>query len=880
MRARWHLRVNSLVLLWLLAATVVAVAHRGIPEARWVMAHLLLLGAVSTAILIWSAHFAEAVRRRPLPGGHRGQALRLALHTAGAVAVVTGLLTGAWGVVVGGAVAVGAGAVWHATALVVQGRGALGVRLGWTAWYFVVAALALPVGVVLGVLLARPDIAGDTAARTYVAHVGVMLLGWVGLTVVGTTVTLWPTMLRTQLDGDAHRAARHGLAVLGAGLSVMLAGAATGSLVLTSAGVGTYLLGLLRTSWPLLAEARRRPPAAFAPRSVGAAWLWLLLCVATWTVLLATAPGWPEAQVRLGGLLAPLAVGFAAQVLLGALTHLGPMILGGGPSAVRAAIAVVERGGTARLVLVNLGLALFLLPAPSLVRVGSSLLVLGALVTTPVLLVRAAVVSRRSAAAPQTGPVALPAAQLLTAPPRRPMGPTLVAAAALALVVAGGAAADPASLGHGTSAAAAADPTGRVVVVEVEAQDMRFEPSRVEVAAGDELVLVVTNVDTTVHDLVLDSGAASGRVAPGATTRFEAGVVGRDLAGWCSVAGHRQMGMTFDVVVTGADGADGGALAEGAQVGPSGDDAHGHDGSSIRSAAQDMDLREAPGPTFVTRDAVLPPAPATTVHQVTLEVVEVEREVAPGVTQTLWTFGGTAPGPALRGRVGDTFEITLVNDGSLGHSIDFHAGALAPQEPMRTIEPGQTLTYVFTATRSGIWMYHCSTMPMSLHIANGMAGAVVIDPPDLPPVDREYLVVQSELYLGEQGGIADAAKVGAERPDAVVFNGHAVQYRHDPLPARVGERIRLWVLDVGPNRPSAFHVVGGQFDTVYLEGAWTLGGPGSDPGGTGGAQVLGLHPAQGGFVELVLPEAGSYPFVSHLMVDAERGALGLISVTD
>ena len=125
------------------------------------------------------------------------------------------------------------------------------------------------------------------------------------------------------------------------------------------------------------------------------------------------------------------------------------------------------------------------------------------------------------------------------------------------------------------------------------------------------------------------------------------------------------------------------------------------------------------------------------------------REVAPGVTQHLWLYNGSLPGPTLRGRVGDRFVITLVNEGSIGHSIDFHAGALAPDRPMRTIEPGETLTYRFTATRAGIWMYHCSTMPMSAHIANGLFGAVVIEPRDLPPVDRSYVLVQSELYLGE-----------------------------------------------------------------------------------------------------------------------------------
>jgi nitrite reductase (NO-forming) len=174
-------------------------------------------------------------------------------------------------------------------------------------------------------------------------------------------------------------------------------------------------------------------------------------------------------------------------------------------------------------------------------------------------------------------------------------------------------------------------------------------------------------------------------------------------------------------------------------------------------------------------------------------------------------------------------------------------------------------------------MYHCSSMPMSLHIANGMFGAVVIDPPGLPQVDREFLLVQSELYLGSQGSTADPAKVSGERPDAVVFNGFANQYDHDQLEARVGERVRLWVVDAGPNRPSSFHVVGGQFDTVFSEGAYLLRP--DAPESVGGAQVLALQPAQGGFVELGLPEPGHYPFVSHVMVDAERGAHGILRIT-
>jgi nitrite reductase (NO-forming) len=290
-----------------------------------------------------------------------------------------------------------------------------------------------------------------------------------------------------------------------------------------------------------------------------------------------------------------------------------------------------------------------------------------------------------------------------------------------------------------------------------------------------------------------------------------------------------------------------------------------------------------PGADFTAYDPVLPPLTDEKVHRLTLTVEEVEVEVAPGVRQKRWTYNGTTPGPTLHGRVGDVFEITLVNHGSMGHSIDFHAGENDPGDVMRTIPPGESLVYRFEAKRSGIWMYHCSTMPMATHIAAGMHGAVVIEPDGLPAVDRSYVMVQSEVYLGAQGDPVNADKVAAEEPDAVVFNGYAGQYAARPLPAKVGERVRIWVLDAGPNRPSSFHVVGGQFDTVYSEGTYLLRrgrGALDDPGVTsGGAQALGLQAAQGGFVELVFPAPGSYKMVSHVMVDAERGAVGVIDVT-
>jgi nitrite reductase (NO-forming) len=213
----------------------------------------------------------------------------------------------------------------------------------------------------------------------------------------------------------------------------------------------------------------------------------------------------------------------------------------------------------------------------------------------------------------------------------------------------------------------------------------------------------------------------------------------------------------------------------------------------------------------------------------------------------------------------------------MSHSIDFHAGALSPDKPMRDIAPGKSLEYRFTATRSGIWLYHCATMPMSLHMANGMYGVVIIDPPGLTPVNKEFVLVQGEYYLGAQRAIADYSRVQTEMPDLLAFNGYADQYRYSPLTVKAGDRVRIWVLDAGPNRPSSFHVVGGQFDTVFFEGDYLLRNGGST--GTGGSQALALQPAQGGFVELAFDEPGDYSFISHIMSDAEKGVSGIIHVT-
>ena len=212
----------------------------------------------------------------------------------------------------------------------------------------------------------------------------------------------------------------------------------------------------------------------------------------------------------------------------------------------------------------------------------------------------------------------------------------------------------------------------------------------------------------------------------------------------------------------------------------------------------------------------------------------------------------------------------------MGHSIDFHAGALAPDQPMRTIAPGRVARLPVHRDPGRHLDVPLLDDADAAHIANGMYGAVVIDPPDLPPVDRSYVLVQSELYLGPAGRPVDVDKMHAEQPDAVVFNGYADQYDHRRC-ARAGRRAGA---DLGARRraqpgrrvPRRRRPVRHRL----REGAYLLR-PAAARRRRPGARRW--PPAQGGFVELSFAEPGHYPFVSHVMVDAERGAHGVFEVT-
>ncbi len=278
------------------------------------------------------------------------------------------------------------------------------------------------------------------------------------------------------------------------------------------------------------------------------------------------------------------------------------------------------------------------------------------------------------------------------------------------------------------------------------------------------------------------------------------------------------------------------------------------------------------------------PPPITRKHAakvtVKLEVSEVEAELAPGVTYTFWTFGGQVPGKFIRIREGDQVEFHLQNrpDSKMPHNIDLHAvtgpggGAAAS-----FTAPGHESVFSFKALNPGLYVYHCATAPVGMHIANGMYGLILVEPAaGLPKVDKEFYVMQSEFYTegpyGEPGlQPFSMEKALDENPDYVVFNGKVDGLAGDKMPVvKVGETVRLYVGNGGPNLVSSFHVIGEIFDTVYIEG-----------GTVKNKHVQStLVPAGGSaIVDFKVEAPGTLVLVDHSIFRAfNKGALGKLKV--
>ena len=294
-------------------------------------------------------------------------------------------------------------------------------------------------------------------------------------------------------------------------------------------------------------------------------------------------------------------------------------------------------------------------------------------------------------------------------------------------------------------------------------------------------------------------------------------------------------------------------------------------------------------------DATLQPLDPNPAKYVRLDASNKLIDLAPGLKYAAWTLGDQVPGPTVHARVGDKIHFSMTNRTNVTspnlriaapmlHSMDFHSAMGSPEDMFHSIGPGQTITFEFTPTYPGVFMYHCVTPPMVDHVASGMYGMMVVEPKGGWPtkVDREYVVVQGDFYVKPDPEkrkaenmpvyVLDKDKARARTPTQVVFNGRFNGMVDKPLLARPGERVRLYVLNVGPGSASSFHVVGTIFDRVWLEG--------NPQNELRGLQSVLLGASQGAIVEFVLPEKGDYIMVDHFFANAELGAIGLIRASD
>ena len=371
-------------------------------------------------------------------------------------------------------------------------------------------------------------------------------------------------------------------------------------------------------------------------------------------------------------------------------------------------------------------------------------------------------------------------------------------------------------------------------------------------AEGQTVQIILINGEGAEHDIVFpEQDAKSPRIfGRGASTTiaFRATRAG-DFTYLCSVPGHELAGMRGQFIVT---------PRPPAQV--------------LVEADISQKSTEVPPP--------IGNRPPQTVR-VDLNAVELEGRLAEGTTFGYWTFNGRVPGPMLRVRVGDTVDVRVKNsaDSTMIHSVDFHAatgpggGAAATQ-----VDPGAEKSFKFKALIPGLYVYHCATPMVAHHIANGMYGLILVEPEGgLPPVDREFYVMQGEIYteapFGHRGSQEfSVEKLLNERPEYFVFNGSvgALSKLH-PLEAKVGETVRIFFGVGGPNYTSSFHVIGEIFDRVY-----NLGGVLSEP--LRGVQTVTV-PAGGAVItEFKLDVPGNYILVDHALSRAERGLVGILHV--
>ncbi len=392
---------------------------------------------------------------------------------------------------------------------------------------------------------------------------------------------------------------------------------------------------------------------------------------------------------------------------------------------------------------------------------------------------------------------------------------------------------------------------------------------QLNVTAGDSVTITITDKVSTGHNLYVEGyNVQSGDISTAgatATVQFTANQQGT-FAYYCAMPGHRALGMEGKVVVGSGVGGSTGLPPIGPEVLPVSD--------IVRNAT------DVPPP--ITRTT-----PATV--DIWLNATEVNAEIEPGVSYLYWTYNGKVPGPFFRVRVNDTVNVHFHNEPSsmMNHSVDFHAVS-GPGGGMYASmsAPGGWGNFTFKALVPGLFLYHCGTPDVPTHIANGMFGAILVQPDTpLPAVDsngqpiKEFYIGQSELYtkwpihtLGNQ--IFDGQKLWDEQPTYFLFNGayRALTGKHE-LTGVVNQTVRIYFVDGGPDFISSFHIIGEIFSRVWQYGDLT------DPP-LHGVQTVLVPPGGGVVVDLTLDYPGNYTLVDHALLHAvDMGALGVLNVT-
>jgi nitrite reductase (NO-forming) len=391
---------------------------------------------------------------------------------------------------------------------------------------------------------------------------------------------------------------------------------------------------------------------------------------------------------------------------------------------------------------------------------------------------------------------------------------------------------------------------------------------------GDTVKITITGGDAVEHDVAFpDFNAYSEHISgKGSTSTFEFLVDKPGTFAYnCTLAGHKDAGMIGTFEVTGE------AVNTSSQSAPV-------NSQTVASGPVVVNNPATTGADIVRDPTEIParlPARGPETVRIDLETVEIEGQLADGTTFKYWTFNGKVPGPFYRVRVGDTIEVHTKNltNSTMAHSVDFHA-VTGPGggATMSQTAPGEETVFTAKALNPGLYVYHCATPMVAQHIANGMYGLILVEPEEgLPPVDREFYVMQGELYTNEAFGSTGLLTENIpallnEDPEYLVFNGAVgALTAQKPLTAKVGETVRIYFGVGGPNFTSSFHVIGEIFDRVYDQASLT------SPALTN-VQTTLVPPGGATMVEFDLEVPGNYILVDHALARLQRGLAGYLVV--